>query len=65
MNPLLIPYMITYMTDYSVPFYNGILYALAILGSNIVGSICYYQSVQRADAIGFQVRRPYTNNTDK
>jgi cytochrome c biogenesis protein CcdA len=54
-NPIILPYMATYIADPSVPYWYGLMYTAIILVVSVFASVCYYQSWFTGATIGVQV----------
>lgn len=55
-NPIILPFLITYVNDQNFPAYAGFIYIFCIIISQIAGSIFYYYGLFRANIAGMNVR---------
>lgn len=56
MNPIVLPYLLTWIADTSEPEWMGYLYVALISGSAWLGSFLYYQSFFWSAVIGIRLR---------
>eukprot|EP00029_Vermamoeba_vermiformis_P003040 TRINITY_DN133_c1_g2_i1.p1 TRINITY_DN133_c1_g2~~TRINITY_DN133_c1_g2_i1.p1 ORF type:complete len:1304 (-),score=377.00 TRINITY_DN133_c1_g2_i1:6-3917(-) len=55
-NPVILPFLITYINDYTFPAYAGYIYIFCIILAQVVGSVFFYYGQFRANISGMNMR---------
>lgn len=54
--PVILPLMISYMLNYSLPWWYGLVFTLVVFLCSLLGSMAYYHSLFQAAMIGMKMR---------
>ncbi len=54
-NPVILPFLIDYVTDFDTPAYAGFVYIICIIISQLAGSFCFYYSSFKGNTVGIDV----------
>eukprot|EP00029_Vermamoeba_vermiformis_P010609 TRINITY_DN5616_c1_g1_i1.p1 TRINITY_DN5616_c1_g1~~TRINITY_DN5616_c1_g1_i1.p1 ORF type:complete len:1339 (+),score=376.87 TRINITY_DN5616_c1_g1_i1:80-4096(+) len=55
-NPVILPFLIDYVTDFDTPAYAGYVYIICIIISQLAGSFCFYYSSFKGNTVGIDIR---------
>jgi ribosomal protein L39E len=59
-SPVLLPYLLDYLNDPTIPDWHGYLYVIAIFLSAVIGALFFYHSNLRAFSLGIKIRAALT-----
>jgi len=54
-NPVILPFLIDYVTDFDTPAYAGYVYIFCIIIAQLAGSFCFYYSSFKGNTVGIDV----------
>uniref|UniRef100_A0A6B2KWP4 Uncharacterized protein n=1 Tax=Arcella intermedia TaxID=1963864 RepID=A0A6B2KWP4_9EUKA len=53
---VILPQMVTYIQDYSIPYWHGLVYTAVVVICTILASMCYYHSQWQSALLGMKIR---------
>ncbi len=54
-NPVILPFLIDFVINDSVPVYQGYIFVVCIVISQLIGSFCYHLSNFKGSVVGVDV----------